>query len=114
MSASDGNENAMPRTPGQTGGQSILRRADLPRRPKLEVLEDRLAPAAFIVDRTTDGVNDGDVLTRTGSLRFCLGQANSVAYPGLDTISITTTGTIALSSELHYLHALTLLDRLLR
>lgn len=53
-------------------------------RPALESLEDRLAPATFIVDTTTD--------SGAGSLRDAILQANSAAFPGLDTINFAIPG----------------------
>jgi hypothetical protein len=60
-----------------------------PVRPRLEALEDRLAPAAYHV---TSLLDDGSA----GTLRAAITQAN--ANPGADTIDFALTGTITLNS----------------
>lgn len=50
----------------------------------VEALEDRLAPAVFLVDRLSSLVSDGNVATSRGSLAWCISQANSTQ--GADTI----------------------------
>src|SRR5271156_6503056 len=56
-------------------------------RPRIEALEDRLAPAVIPVTTLTDGV--------PGSLRAAITLANT--NPGPDTIVFNVTGTIALT-----------------
>jgi predicted outer membrane repeat protein len=68
--------------------------------PRLEVLDDRLAPAVFTVDALTDtGAGTGPA----GDLRYCVNQAN--LDPGADTITFDPTvfagpSTITLSGSL--------------
>jgi hypothetical protein len=45
-------------------------------RPRLEVLEDRLAPAVWTVVNTADA-NMGNAATNQGDLRWCLSQAGA-------------------------------------
>jgi predicted outer membrane repeat protein len=59
-----------------------------PVRPRLEALEDRLAPATYHV---TSLLDDGSA----GTLRAAITQAN--ANPGADTIDFAVTGTITLN-----------------
>ena len=68
-----------------------IRQAAARCRPHLEVLEDRLAPAA---DQVTSLSDDGSA----GTLRDAITQAN--ANPGPDTIDFQVTGTIALAGGL--------------
>src|SRR5262249_30611425 len=50
-------------------------------RPRLEQLEDRLAPAVYTVNLLTDtGAGSG----ATGDLRYCINQSNN--HTGADTI----------------------------
>ena len=60
------------------------------RRPRVEVLEDRLVPATFHV---TSLLDDGN----PGTLRAAINQAN--ANPGLDAIDFQVTGTISLNGS---------------
>src|SRR5262249_35056537 len=60
--------------------------------PRLEVLEDRFAPAVFTV---TSVLSDA---ATTGTLANCIQQANALA--GTDIIRFSVTGTIALDSTL--------------
>src|SRR5262249_55787113 len=59
-------------------------------RPHLEVMEDRLAPAAYHVTSLGD---DGSA----GTLRAAITQAN--ANPGADTIDFQVSGTISLNGS---------------
>lgn len=73
-------------------------------RPRLEILEDRLAPAAFHVDHLADDlVGAGN----TGSLRYCIEQAN--ASPGASTIEIQSSGIIHLADSLHIRNSVTII-----
>src|SRR5262245_30978657 len=67
-----------------------LRKAPVRRRPHVEALEDRLAPAAYHV---TSLLDDGSA----GTLRAAINQAN--ANPGADTIDFAPglTGTLRLT-----------------
>jgi hypothetical protein len=72
-------------------------------RPRLEILEDRLAPAAFHVDHLADdGVGSED----TGSLRYCIDQAN--AAPEASTIDFQVQGTFHLTATLHIARSVTI------
>ena len=64
-----------------------IRKAPARCRPRLEALEDRLAPAAYHVTSLSD---DGSA----GTLRDAINQAN--ANPGADTIDFQVAGTIVL------------------
>ncbi|MCE9560458.1 MAG: right-handed parallel beta-helix repeat-containing protein, partial [Planctomycetes bacterium] len=55
-------------------------------RPRLAVLEDRWCPANFTVNSTGDSSTGSG---NAGSLRYCIGQANST--PGADTITFDAT-----------------------
>src|SRR5262245_49780328 len=61
-------------------------------RPVLEALEDRPAPATFVVTTLAD--------SGFGSLRAAIHNANSPANPGADEITFSVGGTITLGSEL--------------
>jgi hypothetical protein len=65
-----------------------LRKAPARCLPRLEALEDRLAPAAYHVTSLSD---DGSA----GTLRWAITQAN--ANPGADTIDFQVSGTISLN-----------------
>jgi hypothetical protein len=67
-------------------------------RPKLEILEGRLTPAAYTVNALTD---TGAGLGNSGDLRYCITQANASAdLSSTITFSNTTTGTVTLNSAL--------------
>jgi hypothetical protein len=73
---------------GRTAARAATRKALVSHRPRLETLEDRLAPAAYPVTSLLD--NGG-----AGTLRAAITQAN--ANPGADTIDFAVTGTITLN-----------------
>src|SRR5438477_11780941 len=70
-------------------------------RPGLERLEDRLAPAAYLVNVLTDTApgSGGAGSGTTGDLRYCITKADSAG--GTDTISLASglSGTIAVPSQ---------------
>jgi hypothetical protein len=75
-------------SPTQRLGKKLGRRATrhVNGRPRLEILEDRLAPATYTVNAITDtGAGSG----LTGDLRYCINQANSTA--DVDTIVFDST-----------------------
>src|SRR5262245_58184634 len=66
----------------------------------LEVLEDRLAPATFLVNSLGDtGAGTGTA----GDLRYCITQANTAG--GSNEIDFAVTGTINLGSTLPNLNS---------
>jgi hypothetical protein len=71
-------------------------------RPRLEALEDRTLPSTFLVDHLADDMVGSGL---TGSLRYCVTQAN--ANPPNNTITFGVTGTINLTGALptltHYI-----------
>jgi hypothetical protein len=80
----------------------ILRQSKIPSRPRLELLEDRLAPAVFVVNTTQDlslspGVNaDGTIKgTTMVTLRSAIEAAN--ATPGGNTIDLSVAGTYSIT-----------------
>jgi hypothetical protein len=64
-------------------------------RPRLEALEERLSPANYVVDRLD---NDSVGMGNTGSLRYCISQANAAA--GDHTITFDVGGFLTLTSPL--------------
>jgi hypothetical protein len=74
------------------GFESNLNRHDALRRrsrPRLELLEDRLAPAAYTVNALTDtGAGSGFA----GDLRYCINASNNNPGPGTNTISFDIPG----------------------
>src|SRR5438309_306192 len=66
-------------------------------RPLVEALEDRLAPANYVVNGTGDaGAGTG----LAGDLRYCITQANASAANDTITFSIANGSTINLASAL--------------
>src|SRR5579871_433947 len=75
-----------------------IRRAVL----RVSELEDRLTPNSYTVNATTD---TGSGSGTTGDLRYCITQANATAAGSSNSIAITVSGTITLSSALPNLAA---------
>jgi hypothetical protein len=75
------------KSPAQGTGRTTVRARRS--RPRLECLEDRLAPAifAYTVDRATDSA-DGAGMGLSGDLRYCVTKANGLMGMG-DTATIT-------------------------
>ena len=75
-----------------SAGRALPRPAQQRRRPLLEALEDRLAPAVFNVNSTADPQPAG----RDGHLRSAIEAAN--ATPGGNTINLTVSGTYLITT----------------
>jgi hypothetical protein len=66
-------------------------------KPRLEVLEDRLAPAAYLVT----GLGDAGVgANNQGDLRYCITEANKQAQASTITFKGGLSGTISINSQL--------------
>ncbi len=70
-------------------------------RPRMEVLEDRIAPALYIVNALTDSASGSGGLGtgNSGDLRYCITQANKSAG-GNNTILFGESGMLTLSAAL--------------
>jgi hypothetical protein len=70
-------------------------------RPGMEILEDRIAPALYIVNALTDDTSGNGGAGNSGDLRYCISLADQNSVPGgSDTILFGVSGLITLNAAL--------------